>query len=77
MVPSVRVELVISDILVWCSAFWAKFTFADNSETLSSLYGHALLILTKSSKSKNHVVHEQRQSSPHILNILLLTFCLT
>ena len=30
------------------------------TETLSSLYSHALLILTESSKSKNQVVHEQK-----------------
>ena len=40
--------------------FWAKLAFACNSETLGSLYSHALLILTKSSKSKNQVVHEQK-----------------
>ena len=34
--------------------------FAFNTETLNSLYIHALLILTKSSKSINQVVHEQR-----------------
>ena len=30
-----------------------------DTETLGSLYSHALLILTGSSKSKNQVVHEQ------------------
>ena len=34
--------------------------FACKTETLSSLYSHALLILTKSSKSKHQVVHEQK-----------------
>ena len=32
--------------------------FACKSETFRSLYSHALLILTKSSKSKNQVVDE-------------------
>ena len=35
-------------------------TFAYKTETLGSLYNHALLILLKSSKSKHHVVHEQK-----------------
>ena len=38
---------------------YTNFTFAYNTETLGSLYGHALLILIESSKSKNQVVHEQ------------------
>ena len=41
------------------SPFWTKLTFACKTETLGSLYSHALLILTESSKSKNQVVHEQ------------------
>ena len=40
--------------------FWTKLAFACKTETLGSLYSHALLILTKSSKSKNQVVHEQK-----------------
>ena len=39
--------------------FYTNLTFACNTETLRSLYSHALLILTWSSKSKNQVVHEQ------------------
>ena len=35
------------------SPFWSKLTFACKTETLGSLYSHALLILTESSKSKN------------------------
>ena len=35
-------------------------SFAYKTETLGSLYSHALLILLKSSKSKHHVVHEQK-----------------
>ena len=34
--------------------------FACKNETLDSLYNHARLILTKSSKSKIQVVYEQR-----------------
>ena len=39
--------------------FYTNLTFACKTETLGSLYSHALLILTKSSKSKHQVVHEQ------------------
>ena len=39
---------------------YTNLTFACKTETLSSLYSHALLILTKSSKSKHQVVHEQK-----------------
>ena len=39
--------------------FWTNLTFVCKTETLGSLYGHAVLILTKSSKSKNQVVHKQ------------------
>ena len=38
----------------------ASDTFAYKTETLGSLYSHALLILLKSSKSKYQVVHEQK-----------------
>ena len=41
------------------SPFCTSWAFACNTETLGSLYSHALLILTGSSKSKNQVVHEQ------------------
>ena len=37
-----------------------RLAFACRTETLSSLYSHALLILTKSSKSKHQVVQEQK-----------------
>ena len=33
-------------------------------KTFGSLYSHALLILTKSFKSKNQVVHEQKFKDP-------------
>ena len=39
--------------------FYTNLTFACNTETLGTLYSHALLILTGSSKSKNQVVHGQ------------------
>ena len=39
---------------------YTNLAFACKTETLSSLYSHALLILTKSSKSKHQVVHEQK-----------------
>ena len=39
---------------------YTKLALACKTETLGSLYSHALLILTKSSKSKCQVVHEQK-----------------
>ena len=39
--------------------FWASLAFACKSETSGSLRSRDLLVLTKSSKSKNQVVHEQ------------------
>ena len=39
---------------------YTNLAFACKTETLNSLYSHALLILTKSSKSKHQVVHEQK-----------------
>ena len=39
---------------------YTNLAFACKTETLRSLYSHALLILTKSSKSKHQVVHEQK-----------------
>ena len=38
---------------VQCLTKWAKQAFACKSQTFRSLYNHALLMLTKSSKSKN------------------------
>ena len=40
--------------------WWATEAIACKAKTLRSLYSHALLILTESSKSKNQVVHEQK-----------------
>ena len=42
------------------SLFWTNLSFSCKAQTLGSLYSHALLILTNSSKSKNQVVHEQK-----------------
>ena len=39
---------------------YTNLAFACKTQTLRSLYSHALLILTKSSKSKHQVVHEQK-----------------
>ena len=39
---------------------YTNLAFVCKTETLGSLYSHALLILTKSSKSKHQVVHEQK-----------------
>ena len=39
---------------------YTNLALACKTQTLSSLYSHALLILTKSSKSKHQVVHEQK-----------------
>ena len=45
---------------VQCYPFYTNLTFACKTETLGSLYIHALLIPLKSSKSKYQVVHEQK-----------------
>ena len=55
---------IIAGLRVHCLTQRAKLTFACKSETFRSLYSHALLILTKSSKSKNQVVHEQKFKEP-------------
>ena len=39
---------------------YTNLASACKTETLGSLYSHALLILTKSSKSKHQVVHKQK-----------------
>ena len=38
--------------------------FACKMETLGSLYSHALLMLTRSSKFKNQVVHKKKIKDP-------------
>ena len=58
MLPPVGIEpgpLIASD-----SKSNTNLTFACKTESLGSLYSHALLILLKSSKSKHQVVHEQK-----------------
>ena len=45
---------------LWFHPFYTNLTFACKTETLGSLYSHALLILLKSPKSKHQVVHEQK-----------------
>ena len=52
--------ILATESLLCEKKFSHKMTFACKTETLSSLYTHALLILTKSSKSKHQVVHEQK-----------------
>ena len=55
---------IITGLGVQCLTKWAKQAFACRSETFRSLYSHALLILTESSKSNNQVVHEQKFKDP-------------
>ena len=56
MLTPVSIELEISSlILVWCFALWAYL-----QQVFKILFSHALLILTKSSKSKNQVVLERK-----------------
>ena len=43
------------------SPFWTNLIFSSKTYTLGSLCSHALLILTESSKSKNH---EQTPKDP-------------
>ena len=51
--------------------FWTNLVFACKTETLGSLYSHVLIIIAKSSKSKNQVVHEKKFKG------LLSSTCLT
>ena len=57
MLPPVSIEPLFQ---VQHYPFWTYWAFACKTETLGSLYSHALLILTKSSKFENQVVHEQK-----------------
>ena len=59
MLPPVSIEPLDFWFQVQHSPFWTNLAFNCKSDTLGSLFSHALLILTKSSKSKNQVVHEQ------------------
>ena len=56
----VSIEPVDLSFQVQHAPLYTNLAFACKTETLSSLYSHALLILTKSSKSKHQVVHEQK-----------------
>ena len=47
MLPQVGIEIQVQH-----GPFYTNLTFTCNTETLGSLYCHALLILTGSSKSK-------------------------
>ena len=59
MLPQVGIEPRQPLILSQHYHFYTNLTFACTTETLGSLYSHALLILTKSSKSKHQVVDEE------------------
>ena len=59
MLPQVGIEIQVQH-----GPFYTNLTFTCNTETLGSLYCHALLILTGSSKSKNQVAHEQMLKDP-------------
>ena len=53
MLPPVGIEpgpLITSDSKSQHYPFWTKLTFACKTETLGSLYRHALLIIAKSSQ---------------------------
>ena len=63
MLPPVSIEpnpLINLWFQVQHSPFWTNWTFACKTETLGSFYSHALLIPTKSFKSKNQVGHKQK-----------------
>ena len=60
MLPPLGVELRQPLILSPTISFYTNLTFACKTETLGSLYSHALLILLQSSKSKHQVVPEQK-----------------
>ena len=51
-----QATLVSIEPLDQYAPLYTNLAFACKTETLSSLYSHALLILTKSSKSKHQVV---------------------
>ena len=60
MLPPVSIEPLDLWLQVQHFTFWTNLSFACKTETLGSLYSHALLIPTRSSKSKNQVVHKQK-----------------
>ena len=64
MLPPVRIEPGTSHSKSNTLLFCAYLAFACKTGTLGFLYSHALLILTKSSKSNNQVVYEQGFKDP-------------
>ena len=60
MLPPVSTESLDLWFQVKHFVFIVNISFACTTETSDSLCSHALLILTKSSKSKTKVVHEQK-----------------
>ena len=60
MLPPVSIESLDFWFQVQHAPLYTNLAYTCKTETLSSLYSHALLILTKSSKSKHQVVHEQK-----------------
>ena len=63
MLPPVIIEpwpLVNLWFQVQHTPLWTNWEFACKTETLGSLYGHVLLIPTKSAKFKNQVMHKQK-----------------
>ena len=63
MLPLVGIEPLAQDSK--SNMLLSTLTWHLLTETLGSLYSHALLILTESSKSKNQVVHEQKFKVAH------------
>ena len=63
MIPPTSIELrplLTSDFKSNTLLSETNLAFAYKTKTSGYLYCHALLILTKSSKSKNPVVHDQK-----------------
>ena len=56
--PLVSIEQLDLWLQVQHAPLYTNLAFACKTETLCSLYSHALLIPLKSSKSKHQVVHE-------------------
>ena len=72
MLPPVSIEprpLMNMSFQVQHSPFWTNLAFGCKTETLDSLYSHALLILTKYLKLKNQVVHEQKFKDLQIAHV--------
>ena len=56
----VQISDYIFKFYIFAYVFYSNLTFACETQTLGSLYSHALLIPLKSYMSKNQVVHEQK-----------------